>query len=1258
MALEDGSVSMIPEQAGREDATFVWPADKDRPTATLEVQVKGAAGKVDLQTLVEHLLHYPDRKGTGSLIERLMDLKNHGALFVMSARCTDSLTPLLLDRSPQELTKGRPIVTSIAEGVLAAVTSIGEKPLPENVTRLQKDRHADAQKLAARPLSDYSQALAQLAITECETAETVEVRLHRTLQRRRFDTLTLRGILASLTDHLNDAKRSQSDVIPAMRAELERRAPLKVRPVDYLDRGIEADLIKQLQDQRTLLLAGPPRTGKSWTAQRIGGELQQLGFEVAKGSQIDEAERFLTDPISAARMYLLDDPLGAREPLSDGSARLAALRQLIERLPFNRRLIVTQTDSVLMQTRGAPTIMACKIGNHPWRVIPTLSPTHADIVWRSAAEHQKISASKVELVAKIIERNDQLREPGALSYLAQTFDELPSNAGEAEILFQARRDAVDFAKSLADVSPEYRAMLCAAALATGPGQEAAIPELAFVANGGEARPSLADDLGITLGASPRPAPQYSNPPQLDEAQGLAVDNLQRRRILNFRGKGLNFTHPYLRAGAQAVLQPEIPSDLDLLIAQTERSLACANAGTSLATARNLRWLRAAVPPDMRPTILTIAIKGLRSLFPATRDACFALLADLIDELPPKQRNRLPEWADRVSLQLENVDVHDGVGFITDQFLLFAETSPLSDIQPYLDAIDAGEPVNLDLALSRRILLTLELDPEALTAAVCRRLLSADEAVIRATTAGVWLARPRGGDTDILKTLAHDRAPSIGTAILKSVANSWEEIDIARREAVTTTLRSQASSVGCASVLFNQLVLFNRIEHFGETPPWPLFADLMPTVITHLPLSVAFRNGRLNAVLDAALEASPSEVLAPTLEAWAYRLLRRLPFSMLDEYELSIIEPLLVALSPDRRLIQLQNLLGVPDTGARTVTVKWLVRFWDQLVAEEQALLSEALSEERPDAIWLCATVLTSSAPPPVLVGQLCGDTHLFEQDAENIETALGTDLLAACIRMYRGDPQPLWWYGTHRSDNPVWPKIVRAIAACPDHPLFGECFTEVASSGGQGELRDIVDELPETALMQAFDLLLQYKLGCNGFWRDKSWVRLLERAEDVGLLDAMFERIDAVSDGILDHLRDAQQWLGKSRFADRLISLYPRDIKTIVDLHRTEEIFDQIESNGSPDKENVALLMRTFISTQVEKLESEPCRLFQTWDALSRVLKNYGTDQALEERISLGRQEALERHFALQKGYIDVTAEIRLEGWVQQAANLGKIKDG
>lgn len=1261
LALEtmgSGHAAMIPEPAGHEDATISWSATENAPAALVEVQVKGASGTADIATLANYLLHYPDRATKGSLLERVMDSKYRAALFVISARCADDLAPLLLDCSPRALADGRAVKAHVGEALRAAVRAISEKAVAKNATKLKTERHANVKELATRPLADFERAVSRIAIVESESAEKIEVKLHAALKQRRFATLSIRGIIASLSDHLNNAKRNQVDVIPAFQLELRNRAPEAVSPTDYLNRGIEAELSQQLELERALLISGPPRAGKSWTARHIGGKLQELGFEIRGGGHIDEAERFLTDPIAVDRAYILDDPLGAREQVFDASARLGALRGLIERLTPNRRLVVAQTESVLLQTRGTASLTECALGSWSWFTIQPLSAERAVTVWRAAAADQGIDQIDVDRVVAVIERNEELRDPGALAYLAQTFVGLPANPSDAELLFQARNDAVDFARTLAASSLGHRSMLSAAAISTEPGQAVAITELAFIANGGEVRPGLAPkDNVIELGADRRLAPVYEEHPELTESQNLALDNLQRRRMLSSSERGLNFTHPYLRAGAQALLRPEISTDIDSIVELAGRTLACVDPSTSLAGARNLRWLRAAVPSETRSNVFEVACTGVRSLFPATRDACFAFLIDMADELSPEQRHLIPYWAARVSIQLEDIDVESGLGFITGQPDVFAVPSPVKEIAPYLSALEAGEPLGLDLALSRRILLTLNGHPEVMNAAVCRRFLRADEAVVRGAAAGAWFAIQREDDADIIEWFADDRAPAISRAILDTVSNNWETINDHRREVLTEMLRAQAMSPGCASVMLNRLVLFNRVEHFGHNPPWSLFAKLMPTVIEHLPLSVSFRDGRFNLALDDALEAITPELLSPLVEAWATRLQRRIAYRTLDEFELSIAGPLLAAIPPARRLTLLRDLFGVADTGARVVTMKWLIADWKELSLDERSLISEVLNEDRPDSHWIAATVLTCTAPPKLLVEQLTGDADLLDGSVETIETELGPKLFEACFRMFRGDPQPLWWYATHHSDNQTWPRIVRSIATSPFHRLFDEAYLEIAMHGDKGELRAVIDALPEEALMHAFELLLHFKLSCTGFWRKESWVLLLERADEAGLLDEMFEQIDAVSDGILEGLRDIKFWLGDSPYAERLLKLYPHDAATLVGLLKIEELCKQISQAGPEETEaetgEPALILRAYIANVLDQFQAAPCRLFSSWDALSIALRNSGGDEELDARIDQGRMAAIKRHQKLGKAARDVTSNVSLGGWVYGHKNDG-----
>ena len=322
LALEyrhSGEVSLVPEPTGGEDANFVW---HDGLVTTLEVQVKGAKGSAGLAELAEYLIHYPARESSGSLAERLMTDDGRFALLVLTARCQDQVSPLLVS-APLTRPTARPAPKSLAEELRDEFSRLAEASPSRGASALEINRQKDLARIANRPVSDFERLLAKTSISDQQTAEQVEVRLHATMRSERFDTLSTRGILASLTDILTRQKRTQQDALAFMLDELTRLAPSAVSPHGYVARGTEEPLIARLGRDRVLLLAGPPRAGKSWTARQICGELQTVGYEVRRGNHVDEADRFLTDATGAERVYMLDDPLGSREPAPDANLSLA-----------------------------------------------------------------------------------------------------------------------------------------------------------------------------------------------------------------------------------------------------------------------------------------------------------------------------------------------------------------------------------------------------------------------------------------------------------------------------------------------------------------------------------------------------------------------------------------------------------------------------------------------------------------------------------------------------------------------------------------------------------------------------------------------------------------------------------------------------------------------------------------------------------------------------------------------------------------------
>jgi hypothetical protein len=398
---------------------------------------------------------------------------------------------------------------------------------------------------------------------------------------------------------------------------------------------------------------------------------------------------------------------------------------------------------------------------------------------------------------------------------------------------------------------------------------------------------------------------------------------------------------------------------------------------------------------------------------------------------------------------------------------------------------------------------------------------------------------------------------------------------------------------------------------------------------------------------------PSEALSPVIEAWAERVLQRLDRYLVAEFELAIVEPLLEVASEDVRLPILRNLLGVADTGARVVTTKWLVASWDTLSAAEHALIEAVLREARGDTHWLAATVLTLRDPPQPVVAALTGDHETLLLAPDEIEAKLGAELFSACVYMYAGWPQPLWWYATHHSRNATWTRVIRQLARTPDHPLHAVAFYEIANFGKERELADLIRDLPKAVLGDTFERLLDFKIAHVGDWRCEAWQQLLARADKAQLLDAFIARIDTELEGILEDMADIRWWLGEDDLATRIEKLLPNDGKAIIragDLRKAHTMMqEQLAETGGADQATAAEMFARLCAKQLIEFESEPPRLHGTWGRIGQTFKDIGATAEACSAVDAHRLKAIESYRAIRQGFKGAPPHFELPGWIDQA---------
>ena len=127
------NLRLVIEPAGHEDAELT--IERDGLECTFEVQVKGSAKEVTLETLAVCLAHFPGLKATNCLLERLVACERRFTVLVMSGRCKDTASPFVIESG----WKGKPH----KHGAIKAKTT---KALLEEFRKLESKRSTSLEK--------------------------------------------------------------------------------------------------------------------------------------------------------------------------------------------------------------------------------------------------------------------------------------------------------------------------------------------------------------------------------------------------------------------------------------------------------------------------------------------------------------------------------------------------------------------------------------------------------------------------------------------------------------------------------------------------------------------------------------------------------------------------------------------------------------------------------------------------------------------------------------------------------------------------------------------------------------------------------------------------------------------------------------------------------------------------------------------------------------------------------------------------------
>lgn len=1171
--------------------------------SVVEIQVKGAEGRFSIKDLADYLGHSGTRVAGNTLLERLLADNCRFVVLVLSSRCDDVTSTLVEPFGWKETERDHSFGKKNAEALLAAFAKPTGEKNPSKLTRA-RDQHRAT--IAAGLTPDLLNiALRRLALIErldegglTSVCEDLLVRIHDVPGDRTGDTIN------RLRDVIKAAKGLTVNVLPDFAKILDNSSAGSLCPKDYIERGNEADWQDELSQQRVLLLTGRPRTGKSDAARYVAAKYQKLGYSVRILSDVKEAERFLSEPSGSHRLAILDDPLGGTHTEPEHVKIYQQLEDLIGHLRHDRRLIVSQSQEQLLVTTGAIDVSKLDIDGHPWHDLSAFSAAFSAKIWGQETASVAMPPELAQFVNDALASGKLVLDAGSIRHLARHHAKIsvPYKVGQME------RIAHERASALADVWKGEGLQPLARSLAIGTTAMEPISEteLAFLlGEGGEGLPGMPiSDFAVTQigGDPPKPSPDadYDEEPKLDQTALAGLDAFETRRLINYcSSHRVNFAHAYYRAAGEVSAGVSTKKQVEDALMVLTRALFCRSGATSRAAARNLDWIHDRLRRSGRPkAIPELAERGLKSYFPATRDLCYAFLMRYISELPRDFQARLPDWVTAIrrrdvatmAWREDEACLPLGQTFSGAERLEALLFPPeREDVWMELNFLEAPEESYLRPQGACRALSFYEGQPSALGHQAMSRLLNYGEGFIRATAAEIWLSADRSGDDDILRQLNADDHPAVASAMLDGAVKGWPNLSQTRKARLTGIISSQASAPAAAAAMMPNLVRFDRIEYTGPTRAWDLFAAVMPSALDALPATTDFTEARLfNVVMEARGKITP-EFLTSICDSWLHWLERLIGEGLIpDDFSLGFVDLLLDITNgkPELREGRLARALSLPGSSAPYVIISDIAEHWETLSDTERQLLEDLLVASRSDALWLKASVLTSSIVPKDLEHLLLPASLTLDAPPETLLSDIPTELLTACIQAFTGQPSRLW-NRAHRNAA-VWQPVVDVIVRRPDHPLFELAWNAISGTGKASIVRQIIEDCGPQHAELFLGLLIKHKVGRVGDFMPQAWSAVLDQAPDRDTRTEWLSRALIYMTAILEDLGDLELWLLDED--DKIIALHilQPDINAIMTAR---------EISQGEDRLSVTLEL-------LEQFNKQLPHLHGTYGRIQRILKD------------------------------------------------------
>ncbi|MBF0709383.1 ATP-binding protein [Alkalihalobacillus hwajinpoensis] len=1098
--LEKDNIELIVEKKGGEDAELIIVEDGQKNT--VEIQVKSTQADLTLKELTSWLNHFPDRLSENNLIDRLKTDVSRSVLFITRARGTDIVRPFLTDNI--YLNRG-----SINNGLLNSIPDYLEENNDKSTPL--REKRAMYSSIQANYFRNHSGVLRSICkrilVWEMLSEETLTNKCIELMNKKYFVPLNkAKSVLIELIDLVKVARDLREDVIPSILQLLDRYKgnQIYLNPVNVDREGIE-EAIKLLEERNVLLLTGISFCGKTHLARRIAKELQYSGYNCLIESDIKEARRFLMQNSLEERLCVIEDPFGQVELEDNFYEVWSTLSQLIENLGPNRKIIVTSKKELLRRLKNTDNPHEWMLEGNEWTDLTVQDHQFIQNVWNAYCLEKNISTEVAELVKKNLNElhSNNLLQPGQLRHLAfRDKSELIQKDFE-DLVQLATVDAHTLGMYFNTKSNEFNKVLMALGLGSDTTQAIKFKELTHVLSNSEDQPSLVilkEDYQMMdfPGKKSSPSfPEYTSDAKLPDWILEHLEDMEINGYVTVVDDNILFTHPTYYEASKYVIKHQRRSQLGQIVHILSKGIGCLEPKTAFMYTKQIEKLFSNYSSNQvfKDELISLAIKSLNSIFPSIRDSGLIFLLSIIDNQSNDLQKVVYDFIKHNDIKNSRVfwqegepwlEVSNSTSFVDylDDLLRNHDNNDVENIANKL--IQPHESKNVSSEEAWKIASNEFLfEEEDKNLRLIAQLLSYKESFIRSKIA-FTVARYFSDSKQHIDIVFSDEHPNVVYQAIRGAMRGWNSFNCEHKAYLMNYMTQAMSNKIVAANTSRFLIDFG--DDFGRDyidrsslnedqtkELWSVWSELFPIFLQTVPNNfVSLNESDLFNTVIKSVEYIDSSAVVKIAESWLYWIEKNLPNRLLHESGYAVSDFLLKKTEPSERQRISERILSQEDTNFITVALSEFVDKWTTLSDGEKQKIISLLQSNREDVRWLKAVCLTRTKVPEIISSIVLGKEKIFEEEIIKVIDYFPVELLTDCLRVFIGNPQPLWWLGYHHPRGTRWPEMLLRLLEIPEHPSFKVALSNFVDRFINGAFRDE----QRIQVLEVWENIISYKDNC------------------------------------------------------------------------------------------------------------------------------------------------------------------------------------